>query len=55
MSKKIYNCPCDTCVSRSHCGKKELECKAVKHYYHTGWYDKKDIMLKLKPIRWRTA
>ena len=53
MSKKIYNCPCDRCPQRSSCGSKALECKGVKQYYETGWYQQKLVGVNLKPMKMR--
>ena len=48
---KIYDCPCDPCHNRIKCGREALECKAVKQYYNSGWYNTVQVGLKLKRMK----
>lgn len=35
--------PCESCIEQIECGKKSLECVAVRNWYYNGTYDNKDI------------
>jgi|2_EtaG_2_1085320.scaffolds.fasta_scaffold98747_2 hypothetical protein len=50
---RINDCPCDKCPTRTLCGQRATECKAVKQFYNTGWYSEKDVGMKMKAMKVR--